>query len=214
MKARRMTADIPPRFTTLTEYLRYQARDITTWIGKLGVALRIHPDAVTVLGLVVVIGAAWVAAGGAFVTAGVMLLVGLPLDALDGAIARAMNRNSRFGALLDSTLDRYADAFIYFGIAYYFAALGSPNLMALAIFAMIGAYGVSYVRARAEGLGIGSIKEGLFDRVVRSVIVIGMLLTGQVVIGLAVLALGNHVTALHRLLIVHHATRHDEQPGK
>lgn len=206
-----MTAKTPPRFNTVTDFLRYQTRDFTSWIGKLGVALHIHPDAVTILGLVVVIGAAWLAAEGLFFAAGMTLLIGLPLDALDGAIARAMNRKNRFGALLDSTLDRYADAFIYFGIAYYYAANGSPNLMALSIFAMIGAYGVSYVRARAEGLAIGSIKEGLFDRVVRSIVVIGMLLTGQIVIGLAVLALGNHVTALHRLLIVYHATLADDQ---
>lgn len=205
-----MTTNNPPQFTTLTDFLRYQTRDFTSWIGKLGVALHIHPDSVTVLGLIFVIGAAVLAAAGQFFAAGVVLLISLPLDALDGAIARAMNRKSRFGALLDSTLDRYADAFIYMGIAYYFSALGQTNLMALSIFALIGAYGVSYVRSRAEGLDIGSIKDGLFDRVVRSVIIIAMLLTGLIIPGLIVLAVGNHITAIHRIIIVYHATKDDD----
>ncbi|MBX3084903.1 MAG: CDP-alcohol phosphatidyltransferase family protein [Anaerolineae bacterium] len=205
-----MTTNNPPQFTTLTDFLRYQTRDFTSWIGKLGVALHIHPDSVTVLGLIFVIGAAVLAAAGQFFAAGVVLLISLPLDALDGAIARAMNRKSRFGALLDSTLDRYADAFIYMGIAYYFSAIGQTNLMALSIFALIGAYGVSYVRSRAEGLDIGSIKDGLFDRVVRSVIIIAMLLTGLIIPGLIVLAVGNHITAIHRIIIVYHATKDDD----
>jgi CDP-diacylglycerol---glycerol-3-phosphate 3-phosphatidyltransferase len=205
-----MTTNNPPQFTTLTDFLRYQTRDFTSWIGKLGVALHIHPDSVTILGLVFVIGAAVLAANGQFLAAGIVLLLSLPLDALDGAIARAMNRKSRFGALLDSTLDRYADAFIYMGVAYYYSTLGQTNLMALSVFALIGAYGVSYVRARAEGLDIGSIKDGLFDRVVRSVIVIAMLLTGWIVAGLIVLAVGNHITAIHRIIIVYHATKDDD----
>jgi CDP-diacylglycerol--glycerol-3-phosphate 3-phosphatidyltransferase len=199
-----------PQFTTLTDYLRHQTRDVTSWIGKLGVALGIHPDAVTLLGLGVVVVAAWLIAEGHLVAAGVALVVGLPLDALDGAIARSMNRKSRFGALFDSTLDRYADAAIYFGLAYYYAGQDNLPALALAIFAMIGAYGVSYVRARAEGLNIGSIKDGVFDRLVRSVVVVAMLLTGLVLPGLVLLAVGNHLTAIHRLLIVYEVTKHDE----
>ncbi|MBX3065508.1 MAG: CDP-alcohol phosphatidyltransferase family protein [Anaerolineae bacterium] len=197
--------------TTLTDFLRYQTRDLTSWIGKVGVALRIHPDAVTVLGLVFVIGAALLIADGQFFLAGITLILGLPLDALDGAIARAMGRKSRFGAFLDSTLDRYADAFLYMGLAYYYAAQGLPTLMALSVFALIGAYGVSYARARAEGLNIGSIKDGLFDRMVRSVVIILMLLTGMILPGLIVLAVGNHITAIHRIILVYHATKDDER---
>jgi CDP-diacylglycerol---glycerol-3-phosphate 3-phosphatidyltransferase len=112
--------------------------------------------------------------------------------------------------LLDSTLDRYADGFMFFGIAYYFAARGQLNEMTLAITALIGAFVVSYVRARAEGLDIGSIREGFFDRVVRSIVLVAMLLTGWIVPGLVILAVGNHVTALQRILIVYRATRSDE----
>jgi hypothetical protein len=81
--------------------------------------------------------------------------------------------------------------------------------MALAIVALIGAFAVSYVRARAEGLDIGSIKEGWFDRTVRTVILVIALLTGWVVPGLLLLAVGNHVTALQRIRRAYDATRHD-----
>lgn len=152
---------------------------------------------------------AWIVAQGQFLLSGIVLILGMPLDTLDGAIARAMNRQNRFGALLDSTLDRYADGAMFFGLAYYFAARGQLNEMILAITALIGAFAVSYVRARAEGLDIGSIKEGVFDRVVRTLILIAMLLTGLVVPGLMILAVGNHLTAIQRILIVYQATRSD-----
>ncbi len=193
----------------LSERLRAYARPVTTWFGQQGARLGIDPDVITMLGLVVVLIAAWLAAQGSFFAAGIALILGAPLDTLDGAIARAINRKNRFGALLDSTLDRYADALMFAGIAYYFAARGQLNEMALALIALIGAYGVSYVRARAEGLDIRSIKEGFFDRVVRTIILIVMLLTGFIVPGLIILAIGNHLTAIQRILIVYQITRTD-----
>ncbi len=204
-----MSKNETPQFTSLTERLRYNTRDLTGWLGRTGVRLGLHPDAITVAGLVIVLIAAWLAAQGQFLAAGIVLIIGMPLDALDGAIARAMQRQNRFGALLDSTLDRYADGFMFFGLAYYFAARGQLKEMSLAIFALIGAYGVSYVRARAEGLDIGSIKEGWFDRLVRTIILILTLLSGWVVPGLVILAIGNHLTALQRMIIVWRSTRND-----
>lgn len=200
----------PPEFTNFNDRLRYQTRGLTQWLGQQGLRLGLHPDLVTILGLVVVAIAAWLAAGGQFLAAGIVFLLATPLDALDGAIAREMNRKNRFGKLLDSTLDRYADGFMFFGIAYYYAASGQMTVMAVAIAALIGAYLVSYVRARAEGLGIGSIiKDGIFDRLTRIVILIIMLLTGWVIPGLVILAVGSHLTALQRILIVYRATRED-----
>jgi CDP-diacylglycerol--glycerol-3-phosphate 3-phosphatidyltransferase len=164
---------------------------------------------ITLAGLAPAVGAALLAAGGQFAAAGLVLLAGAPLDALDGAVARATNRTTRFGALLDSTIDRYADGFLFFGLAYYFAARAQLHEMSLAVLALIGAYGVSYVRARAEGLGIGSITDGLFDRVARLVILIAALITGWVSLGLVVLAAGTHLTALQRLRIASRAAHND-----
>jgi len=197
------------QFNSLTDRLRYYTRDLTAWLGKQGLRLGLHPDIITIMGLIVVLVAAWLAAQGQFLASGIVLIIGMPLDALDGAIARAMQRQNRFGALLDSTLDRYADGFIFLGLASYFAARGQLNEMTLAIVALIGAYGVSYVRARAEGLGIRSIKEGWFDRLVRIIVLILTLLTGWIVPGLIILAIGNHLTAIQRMIIVWRATRDD-----
>ncbi|MEP7286627.1 MAG: CDP-alcohol phosphatidyltransferase family protein, partial [Chloroflexota bacterium] len=132
------------RFTSLSDWLRYQTRGLTVWLGQTGIRLGLHPDTITVLGLVVVMVGAWLAARGDFLASGIVLILGMPLDVLDGAIARAMNRQNRFGALLDSTLDRYADGFMFFALAYYFAVRGQINEMMLAIVALIGAYAVSY----------------------------------------------------------------------
>lgn len=169
----------------------------------------LHPDAVTVAGLVIVFVAAVIAAQGNFALSGVILIIGMPLDALDGAIARAMNRTGRFGAFLDSTLDRYADGLMFGGLAYYFASRGDLNTMLIAIAALIGAFAVSYARARAEGLGIGSIKDGLFDRLVRVIVLIAALVTGWVIPGLIVLAIGSHFTAIQRIWIVYQAAKED-----
>lgn len=196
-----------PTPTTLTDRLRRRTAGLTTRLGKWGVRLGLHPDLITLAGLALVGVAALLAAGGQFTAAGLVLIIGAPLDALDGAVARAMGRNNPFGALLDSVTDRYADAFLYSGIAYSFASVGQLGGVALALIALIGAYSVSYVRARAEGLGIGSIRDGLFDRVVRTLILIGMLLTGWLVPGLIILAVGSHLTALHRLWVGYRATR-------
>ncbi len=197
----------PP--VVLSERLRVMFRPMLERIGQLGVRLGIDPDAVTVVGLLVVLGAAVLAAAGSFLAAGIVLILGAPLDTLDGAIARAMGRKNRFGALLDSTLDRYGDGFLFCGLGYYFASHGQMVEMGLALLALVGAYVVSYVRARAEGLGIGSIKAGLFDRLVRTVILIAALLTGWVVPGLVVLALGNNLTAVQRIIMARRMTRSD-----
>lgn len=194
---------------TPSEFLRQQTGGLIARIGKWGVRLGLHPDAITLTGLACTLAAAWLAAQGQFLAAGLVLLLSSPLDALDGAVARAMNRRTRFGALLDSTTDRYADGFLFAALAYFFSTSSQPAGLILALLALIGSFQVSYVRARAEGLDIGSIRDGLFDRLVRLVILIAALITGLVLPGLVVLAVGTHLTALHRLYIGWKATRQD-----
>ncbi len=193
---------------TFSDRLRHTFRGLTQWAGSTGARLGISPDAVTIAGTLLVAVAAWQAALGHFLIAGVILILGMPLDVLDGAIARATNRKSRFGALLDSTLDRYADGFMLLGLATYFSTNGQQAEMVISGLALIGAYAVSYVRARAEGLNI-PIKEGWFSRVERTIILIAALLSGWVVPGVIILAIGNHVTALQRIRLVWLATRAD-----
>jgi CDP-diacylglycerol--glycerol-3-phosphate 3-phosphatidyltransferase len=186
------------------------------WMERIGTALHrahIHPDFITLLGLVFVLVAAVFIARGQLQLGGLILLLGLPLDALDGAVARAMGRAGKFGSVLDSTLDRYADSFIFAALGYYYASQDRLDYLLLAMAALIGSFGVSYVRARAGEAGI-SVRVGLFDRMVRIIIILTMLLISSLAeLGLGVLAIGTNFTALQRLWYVYKLHREVPKNG-
>ncbi len=165
--------------------------------------LGIGPDAITVAGLVVVAIAAVCIAQGRLQIGGIILILGLPLDALDGAVARAMGRKGRFGAVLDSTLDRFADGLIFSGFAYYFAAQGALDYLLLALASLVGSFVVSYVRARAGEADL-AVRIGLLDRLVRLILILAALLVPVLLVPvLWVLAIGGNFTALQRLWYVY-----------
>jgi CDP-diacylglycerol--glycerol-3-phosphate 3-phosphatidyltransferase len=167
----------------------------------------IHPDWITAVGLFMVAFAAFLIARGEFLAGGVVLLLSLPLDALDGAVARAMKRSGVFGMVLDSTLDRYADGFIFAALGYYFAESGRLELLVASLVALIGSFLVSYVRARADDAKVGvSLTVGWFTRMERVAVVLVMILAAGLLgsdlplaIGLLILAIGANLTALQRL---------------
>jgi CDP-diacylglycerol---glycerol-3-phosphate 3-phosphatidyltransferase len=203
-----MTPQQPSRrFNTLTDRFRYYTRGLTSYLGQRLYQWGVHPDFVTFVGLMIVAVGAYVAAQGEFFWAGVILLIGTPLDAVDGAVARAMQRKDKFGALFDSTLDRYADGFIFMGLAYYFSGRDNQSAVLLSMSALLGSLLVSYVRARAEGLNF-ECKEGLFTRMERVFVILAMLLTGWVVPGLWILAVGTNVTVLQRVWYVYRSIKH------
>ncbi len=175
-------------------------------LARLGLALHrlgVSADAVTLAGFALTLLAALFIARGNLQGGGLLLLISLPLDALDGAVARAAQRDSRFGGVLDSTLDRYADAAMFAALVYYFASLGQKEHLALALLALVGSYGVSYVRARAGEAGI-ELREGLFTRLERVlVLLLALLIPGLLLPGLWLLALGSNLTALQRLWLVY-----------
>lgn len=192
---------------TLTDRLRRLALPPLDRCGRALARLGVHPDWVTVAGLALVAVAALSLARGEFLAGGLILLFSLPLDALDGAVARAMGRTGAFGMVLDSTLDRYADGLIFGALGYYFAVQGRPEMLALALAALLGSYLVSYIRARADDVNVGvATTVGLFTRMERVVVILIMTLgssllqsTLPVEIGILVLALGTNLTALQRL---------------
>ncbi len=200
---------------TLTDKSRQRLRmpldRIGFWLARLGV----RPDAVTVLGLLVTGIAAVYIATGDFLTGAVLLLLGLPLDALDGAVARAMQRQGSFGMVLDSTLDRYADGFIFAAFGYHFARHGRLDMLMLALFSLIGSYLVSYVRARADDSKVAvGVTVGWFSRLERVAVILVMTLAAGILgsvqpleIGLVILAVGTNLTALQRLRYVHGALK-------
>jgi len=160
---------------TLTDRLRKLTRAPLDRCAAVVARLGIHPDWITVFGLLLVAIASWFIAQGEFLTGGIVLLLSLPLDALDGAVARAMQRDGAFGMVLDSTLDRYADGFIFAALGYYFAESGRMDMLVVALAALLGSFLVSYVRARADDVKVGvSVTVGWFSRLERIVVLLLM----------------------------------------
>jgi CDP-diacylglycerol--glycerol-3-phosphate 3-phosphatidyltransferase len=127
------------------------------------VRVRLHPDFMTLLGFVINLIAGLAFADGRFRLAGLLVLTAGLCDVLDGQIARTGRQGSKFGALLDSTVDRYSEILVFFGISVYFVKLGEWGTGGALFFALSGSLMVSYVRARAEGLG-EECKVGFFQR--------------------------------------------------
>jgi CDP-diacylglycerol--glycerol-3-phosphate 3-phosphatidyltransferase len=141
--------------------------------------LGVSPDAVTLLGtLGVVAGAVWFGTRGQLL-AGALVVAGFAAtDMLDGAMARARGYSTRFGALLDSTMDRVADGAILGAVAYWYATVGDRPTLAAALVGLVAGQIVSYVKARAQSVGI-DCDVGLLERPERLVLLgLGALASG------------------------------------
>ncbi|MBM3141235.1 MAG: CDP-alcohol phosphatidyltransferase family protein [Chloroflexi bacterium] len=167
-------------------------------------AIGVTPAMVTVAGLLGNVVAAALVASGALVAGGVVLLLASGLDLLDGALARATGKASPFGALFDSVLDRLSESAVLFGVAYYALDRGHRDLALLAFAAVVGSLMVSYVRARAEGLGV-TLTEGLFRRQERVVLMAAGLILPLLRGALWLLAVLSLLTALQRLVLASRA---------
>lgn len=137
---------------------------------------------------------------------GLLILFGAFFDVLDGVVARVNGRTTKFGAFLDSLLDRYSDAFIFLSIAWYFSERGDYTGVSLSIGTMVGALLVSYARARGEGLGIDS-QEGLMERPERIILLIFATLTGWLKPVLWIMLILTHLTVVQRSYKVWYARK-------
>ncbi len=200
--------DRSPARLTLTEWLRVQLKPLIEGVARVFIRLGVGPNLLTLIGLLFSGVAAYFAAGGEYVRAGAAYALGASFDALDGTVARLAGKASRFGALFDSTLDRYGEALILSGLAYHLATRGQVVGVVLTLATLFGSVMVSYVRARSEGLGVEN-RVGLLTRVERVILLALALLTRQVNIGLWVLAILTHVTVIQRVVHLYRATRHD-----
>lgn len=162
-------------------------------LGKSG----IKPDALTFTGLAINIGAAYVIATGHFPLGGILILVAGLFDLLDGALARFAQKTTKFGAILDSMVDRISEAAIFCGLLVWYMPGRSEIVLIFAV--LIGSFLVSYIRARAEGLGL-ECKVGLFTRAERVIVLAVGLLVNQVVIALWILAVFVYITVVQRLV--------------
>lgn len=171
-------------------------------VGRAGVT----PNMVTILGLVGNGVAAILIAREALIAAGVVYLVFSALDFVDGAVARATNQASPFGAVLDAVVDRASEAVVLAGCAWYFHSRGEDVQAGVTYAALFGSVAVSYVRARAEASGL-AMREGVFRRQERVVLLgFGLVFNGLTAVIWALAALSN-LTALQRLWLTWRKTR-------
>src|SRR6188472_383517 len=133
------------------------------------VALRIHPNTLTLIGLVINAAAAVALGRGRFVLAGVIMIVANIFDFIDGKVAHITNTVSRFGAFWDSTLDRFSDIALFLGLIYLYASLRRTDYVMVTALAMMFSIMTSYARARAESL-IDKCKVGFMERPERIVL--------------------------------------------
>ncbi len=178
------------------------APHVRAWMLKVGGALAglgLTPNMLTVLGLLLNVGVAVVIATGHAELGGILLLAASAFDMLDGAVARATGNVTRFGGFLDSTLDRYSEIVVFFGLLIYL--LGTPDWRLGSILSFVAATGalmISYARARAEAAG-ASASVGLVPRPERVILLAIFLILGKPLWALWALAVLTHATALMRI---------------
>lgn len=186
---------------TFTDYLRLWFKWVLDPLGTFFNRLGLTPNAMTMLGLLGNAVGAYYLAMGNMLTGGILVLVMTPIDALDGTMARLRGESSDFGAFVDSVSDRYSELIIYTGLLYHFLDTGEPLGGMLVFAAAAGSVLVSYVKARAEGLGYGA-KVGILTRVERYLVLAPSLVFNQLYIGLGIIAIFANITALQRIWYV------------
>jgi CDP-diacylglycerol---glycerol-3-phosphate 3-phosphatidyltransferase len=167
-------------------------------IIAVSVALRIHPNVLTLVGVIVNVGAAWALAFRRFVLAGVLMIVANIFDFIDGKVAHQLHLESRFGAFWDSTLDRFSDLALLTGLIFLYSKLGRSDYVLIAALTLIFSIMTSYARARAESL-VEKCKVGFMERPERIVLFMIGAFTNRmagvlwVILALSILAVANRI---------------------
>jgi CDP-diacylglycerol---glycerol-3-phosphate 3-phosphatidyltransferase len=172
------------------------------------VALRIHPNVLTFVGVVINVAAAWALAFGRFMLAFVIMLVANIFDFIDGKVAHELHLQSKFGAFWDSTLDRFSDLALVTGLIFLYSKIGRSDYVLVAALTLIFSIMTSYARARAESL-VERCKVGFMERPERIVLFMIGAATNRmagvlwVILALSILAVANRIyytyLALNRL---------------
>lgn len=192
----------------LTNMARAWGARVIRPVAQLLTRLGFHPNTATLLGFALNAVVAVILAAGHLRLAGALLVFTLAFDAVDGTMARTQGKVSRFGAFLDSTLDRWTELLLYIALIWYYLNIGQKAGVLLAAAALGTSFMVSYARARAEGVGF-TCKEGVFTRFERLLALILGLLSGLLLWALALIAALAGVTAVQRILVVWRADLSD-----
>ena len=176
-----------------------------------GLALsKIHPNALTFIGLLINIGAAALMAVGSFRWAAVVVIAAAIFDMVDGRVARETNQVTKFGGFFDSVIDRYSDLFLLMAFLVYYLRKGDSTLVILVSFVSVGTALIPYVRARAEAARI-ECSAGLMERAERIILITIGILSCWMEPVLWILAILTHYTVLER---IHHVWKKLRIPEK
>jgi CDP-diacylglycerol--glycerol-3-phosphate 3-phosphatidyltransferase len=195
----------------LAEFRRTAARWITEPLKTALIKSRLKPNTLTWLALAISIIAAVTIATNHLLIGGFLVLLSGLFDIMDGALARLTDQATRFGALLDSTFDRISDAVLLLGLFVLYLISGGTVEMVLIFLALVGSFLTSYIRARAEGIGI-NCSVGLFTRAERVIILaLGLLLNPlcefSILIALLLVVVLGFFTVGQRLIYVWQQTK-------
>lgn len=195
------TSDTVSSRKTLTDYLRLWFKWVLDPLGRFFNSLGITPIMMTMLGLFGNSVGAYYLARGELLIGGILVALMTPIDALDGTMARLRGEASDWGAYVDSVSDRYSELIIYGGLLYHFLDIGDSLGGMLTFASAAGSVLVSYVKARAEGLGYEA-KVGMLTRAERYIVLAPALIFSQLYVGLGILAVFANLTAMQRIWYV------------
>jgi CDP-diacylglycerol--glycerol-3-phosphate 3-phosphatidyltransferase len=192
--------------SVLPGWVKEGARAILAPVVRLAMAMRLTPNTITVIGLLITLVASTFVASGWLLLGAAILTAGSLLDAVDGALARATGGGTAFGSFLDSTLDRAGEAILYTGIGIWLMRTQPEPLLPMValMVALAGSFLVSYAHARAQGIGLAA-DIGLAPRTERLVLVIagvalaGLGLTAGLIAIVVVLAALTVITVFQRI---------------
>lgn len=187
----------------LSSRFKDRSTSLVNPIAKFLIGIRLSPNMLTALGLLTSIGVAVFLANDSLIPALVFLVLTSFFDVMDGAVARVSNNTSRFGGYLDSLFDRYADAIILLGLAFYL-----DGYFLLIFIVLVGSLLVSYSRSRAENflprcdVGIAERAERLIILILATLVeILGVFPKGQAFFAaLIILAVLTHLTVLRRTI--------------
>lgn len=186
---------------SFTDFMRRKFGGIFNPLAAFLNRIGLMPNTVTLIGLVGNAVGAYFLARGQMTIGGIFVLLMGPVDALDGAMARLRGHPTQFGAFVDSVTDRYSELAIYGGLLIYYVSRQDWLPAALVYLAASGSVLVSYIRARAQSVGVET-KVGILTRFERYLVLAPALVFNIPLVALWILAVFTHITALQRILDV------------
>ena len=179
-------------------------------IIAVSVALRIHPNVLTLVGVIINALAAWQLAVGSFLNAGVIMIVANIFDFIDGKVAERSGLSSRFGGFWDSVMDRFSDMLLLIGLMYLYSSLGRTDYVLITALTLMFSMMTSYTRARAES-EIEKCKVGFMERPERIVLLMIGAFTTRMAGVLWVILVLSVVTVLDRIYFTWRALKNERR---